>query len=409
MKKFFFLLFFIPVLAWSQAGMQFEHNTTWQAIKAKAKAENKYIFVDAFTTWCGPCKYMAANIFPMPEAGAFFNDKYINVKVQLDTTAKDNDDVKSWYADAHNIMEEFNVRVFPTYLFLNPDGKLVHRAVGSSDVKTFIAKAADALNPDKQYYVLLEKYKAGYKEPAFLRSLAYAASEAYDHEMIPAISKEYLGTQKDLSTPDNIEFISRFTNTTKDPGFAFITSNAEKFDAVKGKGAANKQLVRIVMVEEVYPKLLKKDAAAPDWTALNNLLTKKYPAQADEALLAGKVFYYQNKKDWNNYQKAIIPYMHKYSELAEPSQLNNYAWTVFENCKDANCIAAALEWSKRSFKDKENPMFIDTYANLLYKMGKKEEAIQWQEKAVTLVSEAEKMEYQTTLDKMRRGEKTWKE
>jgi tetratricopeptide (TPR) repeat protein len=239
--------------------------------------------------------------------------------------------------------------------------------------------------------------------------MAYAASEAYDLDILPAISKEYLSTQKDLSTRENIEFISRFTYTTNDPGFDFIAANSGKFDAVKGKGAANKQLVRIVMVEEVYPKLLSKEAGTPDWTALNNLLTKKYPAQADEAFLAGKVFYYQNKKDWNNYQKAIIPYMQKYSEQAEPGQLNHYAWTVFENCKDAACIAEALEWSKRSFKDKENPMFIDTYANLLYKMGKKDEAMKWQEKAIALVSEDEKKEYQETLDKMRRGEKTWKE
>jgi len=71
------------------------------------------------------------------------------------------------------------------------------------------------------------------------------------------------------------------------------------------------------------------------------------------------------------------------------------------------CVQEALEWSKRSFKDKENPMFIDTYANLLYKMGRKEEAIQWQEKAIALVSEAEKKDYEATRDKMKRGEKTW--
>jgi hypothetical protein len=54
-------------------------------------------------------------------------------------------------------------------------------------------------------------------------------------------------------------------------------------------------------------------------------------------------------------------------------------------------------------------MFIDTYANILYKLGKKEEAISWEEKAVTLVGEADKKSYQETLDKMKRGEKTWKD
>ena len=68
-----------------EKGMHFEHNTTWQKILAKAKAEKKYIFVDCFTTWCGPCKQMSANIFPLKEVGDFYNKNFINVKIQLDT------------------------------------------------------------------------------------------------------------------------------------------------------------------------------------------------------------------------------------------------------------------------------------------------------------------------------------
>ncbi len=48
------------------------------------------------------------------------------------------------------------------------------------------------------------------------------------------------------------------------------------------------------------------------------------------------------------------------------------------------CVAGALDWSKRSFQDKPNPMYMDTYANILYKMGKKDEAIAWEQKASDL-------------------------
>ncbi len=65
MKKILFLIIALPFYTLAQQGMKFEHGITWKEIQAKAKAENKYIFMDAFTTWCGPCKYMAANIFPM--------------------------------------------------------------------------------------------------------------------------------------------------------------------------------------------------------------------------------------------------------------------------------------------------------------------------------------------------------
>ncbi|MGI8633776.1 MAG: thioredoxin family protein, partial [Segetibacter sp.] len=179
MKKSFLLLVLLPVFSFAQKGIQFEHGLTWKQIQAKAKAEHKYIFMDAFTTWCGPCRYMAANIFPQEQVGTFFNQNFINVKAQLDTTKADNDEVKSWYADAHNIMTSFKVDVFPTYLFFDPNGKLVHRAIGSSETDKFLAKAKDAVDPEKQYYVMLDKYKAGKKDPQFLLNLASAAQEAY--------------------------------------------------------------------------------------------------------------------------------------------------------------------------------------------------------------------------------------
>ncbi|HEX8677598.1 MAG TPA: hypothetical protein VF700_10285 [Segetibacter sp.] len=99
--------------------------------------------------------------------------------------------------------------------------------------------------------------------------------------------------------------------------------------------------------------------------------------------------------------------MKDYGDKVSAGELNNFAWAVFENCKDMTCVKEALEWSKKSFKDNNNPMFIDTYANILYKLGNKEEAIKWEEKALALAKNDKAI--QETLDKMKKGEKTWKE
>jgi thiol-disulfide isomerase/thioredoxin len=84
MKKLFLALLLLPFFSFAQheadgKGMKFEHGLSWKEIKAKARAENKYIFMDCFTTWCGPCKYMSANIFPMAEVGDFFNRNYLMI------------------------------------------------------------------------------------------------------------------------------------------------------------------------------------------------------------------------------------------------------------------------------------------------------------------------------------------
>ena len=63
MKKLILVMFLmilgVPAFTQSEVGegIKFE-NGTWAEILAKAKKENKYVFLDAFTTWCGPCKWM---------------------------------------------------------------------------------------------------------------------------------------------------------------------------------------------------------------------------------------------------------------------------------------------------------------------------------------------------------------
>src|SRR5690349_17427908 len=64
-------------------GIEFFHGT-WEEALLKAKEEDKIIFVDAFTTWCGPCKNMAANTFPDPEVGKLFNQNFISMKIDME-------------------------------------------------------------------------------------------------------------------------------------------------------------------------------------------------------------------------------------------------------------------------------------------------------------------------------------
>lgn len=411
MKKYLILLLLAPLLSLGQnKGMKFEHELDWKGIQAKAKNENKFIFVDCYTTWCGPCKFMSDNIFPMDEVGAFYNKNYINLKIQLDTTDNDSDEVKRWFKDAQAIATKYDVRAYPTYLIFAPSGEIVHRFVGSSDAKTFIEKGTTAMNPEKQYYTQLRKYEAGDKDPALLRSLSFAAREAYDLKNAAKVSDEYLKSQTDLFTKDNLEFLNQFTSTSKDQGFALFLNNMDKVNMVLGEGKAEKKLSGIVMQEQLYPLILRRNAATPNWDSLQQALGSQYPRFGDELLAQSKVMFFQNKGDWNNFSTAVVAYMDKYGAQVSPGQLNSYAWTVFENCKDMTCVAQALEWSKRSFQDNNNPMYMDTYANILYKLGRKNEAIEWQEKAIGLTSVAEdRKSYEQTLEKMKKGEKTWKD
>ena len=84
---------------------------------------------------------MSENIFPQKKVGDFFNENFISIALQTDTTKNDNKIIKRWYKDAAKISDIYKIRVFPTYLFLNQDGVLVHTITGASESKNgFLTK-----------------------------------------------------------------------------------------------------------------------------------------------------------------------------------------------------------------------------------------------------------------------------
>ncbi len=153
------------------------------------------------------------------------NDKYISVKVQMDQTDKDNEEVKSWYAAAKQIEKDYAIRAYPTFLVFAPDGHIVDRQIGGAEADQFIERCAASLNPATQYYHswTFIKREKGYRFPP---RDGTTGTGKYDQENASLISKEYLARQKDLYTPANFAFIAKFTNSSKDVGFDMFLHHA---------------------------------------------------------------------------------------------------------------------------------------------------------------------------------------
>lgn len=82
----------------------------------------KLIFIDCYTVWCGPCKYLSNTTFKDKEVAEFFNANFINLKVEME---KD--------ADGPELARLFKVRGYPTMLFLNEKGELIQQVYGYAD------------------------------------------------------------------------------------------------------------------------------------------------------------------------------------------------------------------------------------------------------------------------------------
>lgn len=415
MKKLTLFVLLLPLLTIAQeTGIHFEHGLSWAQIKAKAKAENKFIFMDCYTTWCGPCKMMSNDIFPLENVGNLMNEKFISVKVQIDMFYGDNEEVRSWYSDAHNISQKYNVIAYPTYLFFDPNAELVHRFAGAYSGSLFLIKVKQALDPDTQYYTLLKKYKAGQRDMGFTRKIAYASVQAYEKEEAQKILADFMRTFKDsIYTLTNLQFLNSITTRASDKGFQIIFEHADKVNAIMGKNAAEEQVAHIVIQEALLKLKTERYNNNLNWVTMASFIRQNYRDLSLKTVAIIKIKCYENSKDWNNYQNAVAYFINEFSPDISSKQLNEYARNIFLHSNDTAHLQDALGWSDKCCKNKDTTgfpnlaLYFDTYANLLYKLGQKEEALLWEQKAINLATKFKQKIYRQIFDKMKSGQRTW--
>lgn len=109
-------------------GVQFETGT-WEEVLAKSKVENKIIFVDVFTQWCGPCKNVAKNVFPLKEMGDVYNKQFINFQIDAESS------------EGKEFVKKYPVEGYPTFFYINADGVVVSKALGGMELAGFVKEA----------------------------------------------------------------------------------------------------------------------------------------------------------------------------------------------------------------------------------------------------------------------------
>jgi thiol-disulfide isomerase/thioredoxin len=391
----------------AQAGIRFEQNLSWPEVVAKAKTEHKFIFVDCYTTWCGPCKDMNKRIFPQAAVGKFYNEHFINVKLQMDTTQKDDQAVRRWHPIAQKFAHDYYIYSYPTYLYFDSNGTVLHRSSGiSHNANAFIEKGLEAFRPEKQYFTNRQKYEGGYRTDTFLRNLAQTAYELNDLTFAKYVMRDYLATQETIYTQTTLKLLEETLENSTDTAFTIFLENAHLVDSVLGNGSASSATNYIILREELFQPYF--GTALPNWDELAVTLKSKYPTHAHQALLYCKLMYAERKKDWKNYFPLLETYMDLYGKEVALIDLNFFAYAVFENYNTEFFLSKAIRWCKEFITSTNEPAFYDTYANLIYKNGNKQKAIIWETKALVMAKEPdEKKNYRNILNKMKQGEKTW--
>ena len=219
----------------------------------KAKAEGKMIFVDLYTSWCGPCKMMAEKIFPDPELGKYMNEKFVCVKYDAE---KDE--------EGKALAEKYAVSAYPTFLILNAEQALENQIVGGvAKPEEFPPMVEEALKTSVA--ALSRQYDEGNRDVAFLSHYLGELKQARMDKLAEKVCESFLTSASDKEkTSLGSWFI--FENEAMTPwgsdAFNYLLSHFDQFGNTVGEEKVLDKLS--VTFESKLIKILKKQDSMED-------------------------------------------------------------------------------------------------------------------------------------------------
>jgi thiol-disulfide isomerase/thioredoxin len=373
LKSFLFTCFFflttVVVAQDTSKGIKFTEGSLADLMKLSA-AENKLIFIDAFTTWCGPCKRMAKDVFPDSTVGAFYNANFINAKIDMEK------------GEGLEIASKYEVNSYPTYLYLNAGGEIVHRSGGSKPAVDFIEDGKNAINPEMNLVALRKNVSVNTDQPELLYKYLQMNEQA-NQAADPAIRQHAF----DLITEENLNDPWRLkTVLFMGPGLMGL-KKVESLSAALSKIIGEDSLQSILAIYGQYKIYEAADAEnKEDYPEFKRILsgfklTKISSEELAKSIWEHDLMYHKKWKDTDAYIGLAKSGVKKYY-WNETNYLNTLAWDIFEMTDNKADLTIADSWAARSIELNESYYNLDTRAWIQYKLGNKDLALNLANKAI---------------------------
>ena len=217
----------VPCLA---QGIAFEGISFAEGLE-KARKENKAVFIDCYTEWCGPCKMLSERVFTQAEVGDFFNARFVNLKIDMEK------------GEGVELARHFEVKAYPTMLILDGDGKVQHKVVGYTEGPALIEQGRMALDPVNSLAALQAAYDAGDRDPAKVSGYIVALLKSGGKEKAVEIADEFFAslTPEQKAGPSLWPIYSNpAVSRWGSPWFGFLVANKPVFEKAAGREAVDK-------------------------------------------------------------------------------------------------------------------------------------------------------------------------
>ena len=217
-------------------------------------------------------------------------------------------------------------------------------------------------------------------QPKFLKRLAILASRHPNMSRTRQVANAYFDRAgAPVSEADWMLVVLLAVNPT-DRAFGYLLAKANEPAASRLRILARSK-GREVLANTILggPDV---DQTAHNWTLVEGQLSAAYGVLGAEATNGAAMAWAARKGDWTAFGTFFVRYFRTAQE-PNPHLLNNLTHRVLVNVDDAAVLDRAAELQRTiAMQLDASPVVIDTYARLLSKLGRKEEALRFQAEAV---------------------------
>lgn len=338
---------------------------SWQQMLEKAKKEKKLIFMDCYTTWCGPCKMLARDVFTNSEVAAFFNDKFVNVKVDMEK------------GEGKSLKDRYEVHAYPTLNFIDGNGELVHCVVGGVDTSTLLQQAHMALEGKGLIYIQ-NLYRQGNREPEFIESYLNVLDMANQGKEAEKVCLDYFDSldKSKLKEKKYWDLFDKYVTDVNAGVFQYVYDNRAEFESLIGEKIV-KNKIRIVWAIGANQFVTGRGEDA----VLDKKGFKEYVKRLEKVDVEGKYSIIaaaemsnaEKMADWKTYLKLGDKQL-KNGRVSD-MELYNWGLRINQRCADIAFRARAAEWfdmavvrcDKREAEGKSGMMSFKPYFEKLAK------------------------------------------
>ncbi len=261
---FIILFFSLASIKLNAQGIDFVEGKNWSEVVAQAKLEKKLIFIDVYTDWCGPCKLMEDNVFPLKDISSYYNSHFVNFRMDAEK------------GEGIELKTKYEVKVYPTYLFIDPNNQeLVHRSTSRQSPEVFLFTAKSATTPGLRSAFLEKQYNSGKRDVQLIKNYAAYLSSCYQRAELQKLTDEYFSDPDVVYTSElSWEFIEKYVNSIDHVGFKNLIKNRDKFQTLYG-------------IEHIDKKILTLYSNKLTSTLVNGIYNKDRFSESDyDAILA---------------------------------------------------------------------------------------------------------------------------